>query len=213
MFSAFYLLLILLVALIVRNMGFEYRGKRDDDTWRKRWDWAIIGGSIVAPLLVGVALTNVVRGLPIDQDMEFTGNLFTLLNPMSLLGGLVVLGLSLTHGLRPRAQDDRGHPSRRPALGTTLGLGTALPRGHPAAVARPGPRAPCGRGSPRRSPRSLVGGDRRERPGPGGLGLHRHRRDDGQRRRYVLPRALPERHADDPRRGLSLTSRTPRAAS
>ena len=73
MFSAFYLpLLILLVALIVRNMGFEYRGKRDDDTWRKRWDWAIIGGSIVAPLLVGVALTNVVRGVPINQDMEFT---------------------------------------------------------------------------------------------------------------------------------------------
>ena len=99
MFSAFYLpLLILLVALIVRNMGFEYRGKRNDETWRKRWDMAIIGGSIVAPLLVGVALTNLVRGLPIDNDLEFTGNLFTLLNPMSLLGGLVVLGLSLTHG-------------------------------------------------------------------------------------------------------------------
>jgi cytochrome d ubiquinol oxidase subunit II len=99
MFSAFYLpLLILLVALIVRNMGFEYRGKRDDDTWRARWDMAIIGGSIVAPLLVGVALTNVVRGVPLDADSEFVGNLFTLLNPMSLLGGLVVLGLSLTHG-------------------------------------------------------------------------------------------------------------------
>ena len=128
MFSAFYLpLLVLLVALIVRNMGFEYRGKRDDDTWRRRWDWAIIGGSVVAPLLVGVALTNVVRGLPINRDMEFVGNLFTLLNPVSLLGGLVVVGLSLTHGAFFLALKTTGD-IRRDArvLGTTLGLGTAL---------------------------------------------------------------------------------------
>ena len=128
MFSALYLpFLVLLVALIVRNMGFEYRGKRDDDTWRKRWDWGIIGGSVVAPLLVGVALTNVVRGLPIDRDMEFVGNLFTLLNPMSLLGGLVVLGLSLTHGsffLALKTTGDIRRDAR--ALGTTLGLGTAV---------------------------------------------------------------------------------------
>ena len=128
MFSAFYLpLLVLLVALIVRNMGFEYRGKRDDDTWRRRWDLAIIGGSVVAPLLVGVALTNVVRGLPIDRDMEFVGNVFTLLNPMSLLGGLVVVGLSLTHGAFFLALKTTGD-IRRDArvLGTTLGLGTAV---------------------------------------------------------------------------------------
>ncbi len=128
MFSALYLpFLLLLVALIVRNMGFEYRGKRDDDTWRKRWDWAIIGGSIAAPLLVGVALTNVVRGLPIDADLEFTGNLFTLLNPLSLLGGLVVLGLSLTHGAFFLALKTAGEIRRDArALGTTLGLGTAV---------------------------------------------------------------------------------------
>jgi len=128
MFSAFYLpLLILLVALIVRNMGFEYRGKRDDDTWRQRWDWAIIGGSIVAPLLVGVALTNVVRGLPINADMEFVGNLWTLLNPMSLLGGLVILGLSLTHGAFFLALKTSGEIRRdAQALGTSLGAGTAL---------------------------------------------------------------------------------------
>ena len=103
-------------------MGFEYRGKRDDDAWRQRWDWAIIGGSIVAPLLVGVALTNVVRGVPIDEDMEFTGNLFTLLNPMSLLGGLVILGLSLTHGaffLALKTSGDIRRDAR--ALGTTPG--------------------------------------------------------------------------------------------
>ena len=99
MFSAFYLpLLLILVALIVRNLGFDYRGKRDDVRWRARWDLAIIVGSIVPALLWGVALTNLVVGLPIDADKEFTGNLFTLLNPVSLLGGLVTLGLFLTHG-------------------------------------------------------------------------------------------------------------------
>jgi cytochrome d ubiquinol oxidase subunit II len=99
MFSTFYLpLLLILVALIVRNLGFDYRGKRDDAQWRARWDKAIVVGSLVPALLWGVALTNLVRGLPIDADKEFTGTLFTLLNPVSLLGGLVTLGLFLTHG-------------------------------------------------------------------------------------------------------------------
>jgi cytochrome d ubiquinol oxidase subunit II len=128
MFSAFYLpLLILLVALIVRNMGFEYRGKRDNAQWRRNWDMAIVGGSVVAPLLVGVALTNLVHGLPIDADKEFTGNLFTLLNPMSLLGGVVVLGLCLTHGaffLALKTTGDIRGEARD--LGTRVGLGTAV---------------------------------------------------------------------------------------
>lgn len=127
MFSAFYLpLLVLLVALIVRNMGFEYRHKRDDAQWRRRWDLAIIGGSVLAPFLVGVALTNVVRGLPIDADMEFTGSLLTLLNPVSLLGGLVVLVLSLAHGCYFLALKTTGgirEDARR--LGTRLGLAGA----------------------------------------------------------------------------------------
>jgi cytochrome d ubiquinol oxidase subunit II len=99
MFSAFYLpLLLILVALIVRNLGFDYRGKRDDDRWRRSWDRAIIAGSVVPALLWGVALTNLVRGLPIDGDREFTGSLLTLLGPVPLLGGLVTVGLFLTHG-------------------------------------------------------------------------------------------------------------------
>ena len=128
MFSAFYLpLLVLLVALIVRNMGFEYRGKRNDATWRRRWDLAIVTGSVLAPFLVGVALTNVVRGLPIDQDMEFTGNVFTLLNVPSLLGGLVVLALSLTHGAFFLALKTRGDIRLDAArLGTTLGAVSAV---------------------------------------------------------------------------------------
>jgi cytochrome bd ubiquinol oxidase subunit II len=99
MFSGFYLpLLIILVALIVRALGFDYRGKVDDPTWRKRWDIAIFLGSAVPALLWGVALTNVVMGLPINADKEYTGNLFTLLNPVGLLGGLTTVALFLTHG-------------------------------------------------------------------------------------------------------------------
>lgn len=128
MFSAMYLpLLIILVALIVRAMGFEYRHKRNDDAWRRNWDLCIMAGSLLPPLLIGVALTNHVRGLPIDQDMEFVGNLFTLLNPMSLLGGIVVLLLSLTHGAFFIALKTEGE-IRRDArvIGTKLGLVTAV---------------------------------------------------------------------------------------
>src|SRR3954468_7330237 len=99
LFSGFYLpLLLILVALIVRNLGFEYRHKRPGAAWKARWDQAIFWGSLVPALLWGVALTNIVRGVPIDQDMEFTGNLFTLLNPAGLLGGLTFVALFLTHG-------------------------------------------------------------------------------------------------------------------
>jgi cytochrome d ubiquinol oxidase subunit II len=99
LFSGFYLpLLLILVALIVRNLGFEYRHKRDSVVWKRRWDLAIVVGSFVPALLWGVAFTNIVRGVPIDANKEFVGNLWTLLNPMALLGGLVTLSLFLTHG-------------------------------------------------------------------------------------------------------------------
>ena len=99
MFSGFYLpLLIILVALLVRALGFDYRGKTDNPIWRKRWDYAIFLGSALPALLWGVALTNVVMGVPIDAQREYTGNLFTLLNPIGLLGGLTTVALFLTHG-------------------------------------------------------------------------------------------------------------------
>jgi cytochrome d ubiquinol oxidase subunit II len=99
LFSGFYLpLLLILVALIVRGLSFEYRHKRDEAEWKARWDLAIIVGSVVPALLWGVAFANIVAGVPIDADKEFTGNLFTLLNPYGLLGGLVTLTLFAAHG-------------------------------------------------------------------------------------------------------------------
>ena len=86
------------LALIVRGLAFEYRAKRDDDQWRARWDLAIIVGSFVPALLWGVAFANILRGVPIDADMEYVGGFFNLLNPYALLGGAMTLLLFLTHG-------------------------------------------------------------------------------------------------------------------
>ena len=99
LFSGFYLpLLLILVALIVRGLAFEYRAKRDDDAWRARWDLAIIVGSFVPALLWGVAFANILRGVPLDASGEYVGGFFNLLNPYALLGGLTTLLLFLTHG-------------------------------------------------------------------------------------------------------------------
>lgn len=102
LFSGFYLpLLLILVALILRGVAFEYRGKRPDDSWHHRWDLAIFWGSLVPAVLWGVAFANLVRGVPIepiDGNLEFTGTVLDLLNPYALLGGLVTLTLFLAHG-------------------------------------------------------------------------------------------------------------------
>jgi cytochrome bd ubiquinol oxidase subunit II len=99
LFSGFYLaLLILLVALIARGVAFEYRGKVDDDAWRRRWDLVIVSASSALALLWGVAFANIVAGVPLDAQHEYTGTLFTLLNPYALLGGLTTLLVFLLHG-------------------------------------------------------------------------------------------------------------------
>jgi cytochrome bd ubiquinol oxidase subunit II len=99
LFSGFYLaLFLILVGLIVRGVSFEYRGKHDSPTWRGRWDWAIFFGSAVPAVLWGVAFANIVAGVPINQNFDYTGTLLTLLNPYALLGGVVTLTLFMTHG-------------------------------------------------------------------------------------------------------------------
>lgn len=100
LFSGFYLaLLLILLALIVRGVSFEYRHQRDDPTWKRRFDWMIVIGSALPALLWGVAVANIVQGVPLDADHEFVGSLLTLLNPYGLLGGLTTLLLFFTHGL------------------------------------------------------------------------------------------------------------------
>ncbi len=99
LFSGFYIALFaILLALIFRGIAIEYRNKRASVTWRTRWDWAIAIGSFVPALLWGVAFGNIVQGVPIDADKEFTGTFFTLLNPFGLLAGVTTLLLFVTHG-------------------------------------------------------------------------------------------------------------------
>src|SRR5204862_111 len=83
----------ILVALILRGVAFEYRGQRDDPAWRRRWDAAIVTGSLVPAVLWGVAIANMVRGVPLNARHEYVGNLWTLLNPYGLLGGATLLVL------------------------------------------------------------------------------------------------------------------------
>ena len=99
MFSALYLaIVLLLVALFARGVSFEYRGKRDSQRWQTGWSWALTIGSILIPLLIGVALGDLLHGLPIDSKHEFTGNFFSLLTGYGLMTGVTLLVLSLLHG-------------------------------------------------------------------------------------------------------------------
>jgi cytochrome bd ubiquinol oxidase subunit II len=99
MFSAFYLpLLLILVALILRGVAFEYRGKRDSASWRRRWDAAIFGGSLLPALLWGVAFGNVLHGIKLNAAHNYAGNFLDFLNPYSLLGGVATLTLFTTIG-------------------------------------------------------------------------------------------------------------------
>lgn len=133
LFSGFYLpLLIILAALIMRGVAFEYRGKghtigADERKWKSRFDWMIVIGSALPALLWGVAFANIVQGVPLNKDHIYTGTLFTLLNPYGLLGGLVTLTLFFTHGLVfITLKTDGDIKDRARALATKVGVVTTI---------------------------------------------------------------------------------------
>jgi cytochrome d ubiquinol oxidase subunit II len=99
LFSGFYLaLFLMLVALIGRGAAFEFRSKDDRPAWRNLWDWVIFFGSLVPALLWGVAMANLIRGVPIDASMQYVGSFWDLLSPYALVGGLATLLLFTLHG-------------------------------------------------------------------------------------------------------------------
>lgn len=102
-FSGFYLAMFLvLCAFILRPVGFKYRSKRPDPAWRARWDWALFVGGFVPALVFGVAVGNVLQGVPfrLDSDLRsfYEGSLLGLFSPFALLAGLVSVAMLVLHG-------------------------------------------------------------------------------------------------------------------
>ena len=102
-FSGFYLAMFLVLsALILRPVGFKYRSKRPDAAWRNRWDWALFVGGFVPALVFGVAVGNVLAGVPfrLDSDLRpfYEGTLLGLFTPFTLLTGLLSVAMLVLHG-------------------------------------------------------------------------------------------------------------------
>ncbi|MTI17110.1 cytochrome d ubiquinol oxidase subunit II [Rhodobacteraceae bacterium RKSG542] len=133
-FSGFYLaMFIVLAALIVRPVAFKYRSKQPSARWRNNWDWALFAGGAVPALIFGVAVGNVLQGVPFELTPELFaryegsvfGKLFGLLNPFALLAGVVSLSMLLTHGaawLSLKAEGEVAARARK--IGSVTGLVT-----------------------------------------------------------------------------------------
>jgi cytochrome d ubiquinol oxidase subunit II len=117
-FSGFYLaMLLVLAALILRPVGFKFRSKMPGARWRTNWDWALFIGGVVPSLIFGVAMGNLIEGVPFSFDSDlratYTFGLFDLLNPFALLCGLVSVAMLITHGAVYLAIKTDGDLARR----------------------------------------------------------------------------------------------------
>ncbi|SEP72161.1 cytochrome bd-I ubiquinol oxidase subunit 2 apoprotein [Faunimonas pinastri] len=131
-FSGFYLAMILiLLALILRPVGFKFRGKVENRAWREIWDWCLFIGGFVPAVVLGVAVGNVLLGAPfaIDDNMRpsYNGNFFQLLSPFAVLCGLVSLCMLVTHGAAMLNMKTEGPVAARSRLyGRYAALGTVV---------------------------------------------------------------------------------------
>src|SRR5262249_22532761 len=110
----------------VRGVALEYRGKRDEEHWRRRWDRAIFWGSVVPAFLWGVTFANIVRGVPLNAAHDYAGSLLDLLSPYALLGGLTTLTLFVLHGAVFLALKTTGDLRRRAIRAANLAVVAAI---------------------------------------------------------------------------------------
>ncbi len=130
-FSGFYwAMLAVLWALFFRPVGFDYRSKIDNATWRKIWDWGLFVGGAVPPLIFGVAFGNLFQGVPFHFDdslvSTYTGSFWGLLNPFALLAGVVSSAMITMHGGMYLAHRTEGDVQRRAIRGATLAAVTMV---------------------------------------------------------------------------------------
>jgi len=133
LFSGFYIaLFLILAALIIRGVSFEFWGKEDSSRWRATWEWTATIGSFLAALLWGVGWADIVKGVPMNAQHNVTASLWDLLHPYALVGGLTTLALFLSHGaifLSLRTEGELMERARRVAgvaSGVTVALITAF---------------------------------------------------------------------------------------
>lgn len=132
-FSGLYLaMLLLLVALILRPVGFKYRSKLPDPRWRSTWDWLLCGSGVVASLVFGVAMGNLLLGLPFGVEPStlrpvYEGNLFQLFMPFALLAGVLSVTMLAAHGAALLAWRTDGNVAMRARqVGGWLALATGV---------------------------------------------------------------------------------------
>src|SRR3954451_23874477 len=126
-FSAMYLpLVLLLVALIARGVSFEFRGRMEATRWRQTWSWSLTLGSLLCPLLLGVALGNLLAGLPVDSSEEFTGSVADTVTGYGLLVGLTLTALCVLHGATFLAMRTTDHVRRRAQRAANVALAPAV---------------------------------------------------------------------------------------
>lgn len=133
-FSGFYLAMFaVLAALILRPVAFKYRSKRDSVAWRSGWDWALFVGGAVPALIFGVAVGNVLQGVPFEltpdlfsrYEGSYYGKFLGLLNPFALLTGIVSVSMLVTHGAAWLSLKAEGPVAARArAIGSVTGLVT-----------------------------------------------------------------------------------------
>jgi cytochrome d ubiquinol oxidase subunit II len=99
LFSGFYLaMMLVLLVLILRTVAIEFRSKRESERWRSTWDWFFTISSLGITVLLGVALGNIIQGVPIDQDGNMDVDLVSLLNPYALFVGITAVAMFCLHG-------------------------------------------------------------------------------------------------------------------
>ena len=132
-FSGFYLAMFaVLASLILRPVAFKYRSKRPGSTWRTAWDWALFVGGFVPTLVFGVAVGNVLQGIPfhLDSDLRttYTGGFFGLLTPFTLLCGLLSVSMIVLHGAAWLVMKAETGPVRDRArrIGTAAGIASLV---------------------------------------------------------------------------------------
>lgn len=100
LFSGYYLpFLVLVIALMARGVSLDVRSRIENETWRTAWDWAMFAGSILPPFLFGVLFSSLIKGLPVDEEMNMYAGFLDIVNIYTVVGGILFVALSYLHGL------------------------------------------------------------------------------------------------------------------